>query len=128
MQYSKFNTIVLIGITFIVGLCSLAYELLISTISSYFLGDSVTQFSLTIGVYLASMGIGSYFTRYVTKCLASTFIFVELLLALIGGLSIPLAYFYFAFADSSGYQLFILSLTGAIGFLTGFEIPLITRI
>ena len=44
---------VLIGSIFIAGLCSIIYELLISTTSSYFLGDSIKQFSITIGVYRA---------------------------------------------------------------------------
>jgi predicted membrane-bound spermidine synthase len=43
----------IIGLSvFIAGLCSIVYELLISTTTSYFLGDSIKQFSLTIGIYL----------------------------------------------------------------------------
>ncbi|HAU04397.1 MAG TPA: spermidine synthase, partial [Pseudoalteromonas shioyasakiensis] len=50
---------------FVAGLCSIIYELLIATTGAYFLGDSITQFSLTIGVYMAAMGVGSYFSRFV---------------------------------------------------------------
>ena len=36
----------------IVATCGLIYELLAGTLASYVLGDSVTQFSLIIGIYL----------------------------------------------------------------------------
>ena len=57
------ETFILIVSVFIAGLCSIVYELLISTASSYFLGDSIKQFSITIGLYMAAMGIGSYLSR-----------------------------------------------------------------
>ena len=47
--------------------CGLVYELLASTIASYLLGDSVTQFSTVIGTYLFAMGIGSWCSRYVRR-------------------------------------------------------------
>lgn len=125
---TSINKKVLIFITFIVGLCSIIYELLISTISSYLLGDSIRQFSIIIGIYLASMGIGSFFTRYIKDKLLLRFIYVELLLGFIGAMSVPLCYFYFAYSDATGYQFFVLFLVFLIGFLTGFEIPLLTRI
>ena len=40
---------------FIIATCGLIYELLAGTLSSYVLGDSVTQFSLIIGIYLFAM-------------------------------------------------------------------------
>ena len=61
------ESVVLIISVFIAGLCSIIYELLIGTTSSYFLGDSVKQFSLTIGFYMAAMGIGSYISRFINK-------------------------------------------------------------
>ena len=48
---------------FIIATCGLIYELLAGTLSSYVLGDSVTQFSLIIGIYLSPMGVGSYAIR-----------------------------------------------------------------
>ena len=36
----------------IIATCGLVYELLAGTLASYVLGDSVTQFSLIIGIYL----------------------------------------------------------------------------
>ena len=56
----------LLASAFVVATCGLVYELLASTLASYLLGDSVTQFSTVIGSYLFAMGIGSWFSRYVT--------------------------------------------------------------
>ena len=93
------------------------------------MGDSIIQFSLIIGFYLASMGIGAYFSRFLKDdSVLVGFIGVEILLGLIGAFSVPLCYLFFAMADSSGYQFFVLSLVTIIGTLTGFEIPLLTRI
>lgn len=114
--------------TLVVGMCSLIYELLISTTSSYFLGDSITQFSIIIGIYLASMGIGSWFSRFFKKHLFFSFIVVELCLGLIGGFSVPMCYFYYTFSDVVGYQIFTYGLVGIIGMLTGMEVPLLTYI
>ena len=44
---------------FVIATCGLIYELLAGTLSSYVLGDSVTQFSIIIGIYLFAMGVGS---------------------------------------------------------------------
>lgn len=114
---------------FIAGLCSIIYELLISTTSSYFLGDSITQFSLTIGFYMAAMGLGSYLSQWFPEeRLAAWFIGVEGLLGLVGGASVPLLYFFFTRVSPEAYQGLVLGLTVVIGVLTGFEIPLLARI
>lgn len=122
------NKSLIIIITFVVGLCSIIYELLISTISSYLLGNSIKQFSIIIGIYLASMGVGSFFSRFISSKILLRFIYIELLLGFVGAISVPLCYYYFAYCDASGYQFFVLFLVFIIGLLTGFEIPLLTRI
>ncbi|GJM33261.1 MAG: polyamine aminopropyltransferase [Saprospiraceae bacterium] len=114
---------------FIAGLCSIVYELLISTTTSYFLGDSIRQFSLTIGIYMAAMGFGSFLSRYFSeKGLLTSFIAVEIALGLIGGSSVPLLYYFFERLSPNNYLLLMIVLTGLIGVLTGFEIPLLARI
>ena len=112
----------------IAGLCSIVYELLISTTSAYFLGDSVRQFSLTIGIYMAAMGGGSYLSKFINRRELAVFIAVELLLGLAGGAAVPLLYLGFDQLSIVGYQVLTLSLTALIGLLTGFEIPLLARI
>ena len=54
---------VLLFSVFVIATCGLVYELIAGALASYLLGDSVTQFSTVIGVYLFSMGIGSYLSE-----------------------------------------------------------------
>jgi spermidine synthase len=120
------NKRVIIFSVFVAGLCSLVYELLISTTASYFLGDSVQQFSVTIGLYLASMGLGSYVSRLIKTKLLRSFVAVEILLGLVGGLAVPLLYLTYAYG--AVFWPVVVGLIVVIGALTGLEIPLLTRI
>ena len=63
---------------FVIATCGLIYELLAGTLSSYVLGDSVTQFSLIIGIYLFAMGVGSWLSRFIDKHVAEKFVEIEL--------------------------------------------------
>jgi spermidine synthase len=55
---SKIEVGALLTSIFIIATCGLIYELIIGTLSSYLLGDSIFQFSITIGFFLTAMGIG----------------------------------------------------------------------
>ncbi|HEY0429447.1 MAG TPA: polyamine aminopropyltransferase [Pyrinomonadaceae bacterium] len=110
----------------IIATCGLIYELLAGTLSSYVLGDSVTQFSLIIGIYLFAMGIGSYLSKFIEKNLAEKFVDVELAVAVIGGFSAPLLFF--AFAKLSYFAFVLYGTVFFIGTLVGLEIPLLMRI
>lgn len=117
---------VLLLAAFFAGLCSLIYELLISTTSSYFLGDSVRHFSLTIGIYMFSMGIGAYLAQYIRSNLLYKFIKIEFFLGIFGGVSVPILYF--IYAGEGYYYLSMMLLIIGIGILTGLEVPLLTRL
>jgi spermidine synthase len=106
--------------------CGLIYELLAGTLGSYLLGDSVTQFSLVIGLYLSAMGVGAWLSRHVEGNLARRFIELELAVALVGGLSAPLLYF--AFSNVQSFQALLLGFVFAIGTLVGLELPLLMRL
>jgi len=110
----------------IIATCGLIYELLAATVSSYVLGDSVTQFSFIIGVYLFAMGVGSYLSRFIDKNVAEKFIDIELAVAIIGGFSAPLLFLTFAYVTYFGMILY--SMVFVIGTLVGLEIPLLMRI
>src|SRR5260370_14073372 len=69
----------------LVAACGLIYELVAGTLASYLVGDSVFQFSTIIGTYLFAMGIGSALSRYINCGLANRFVWIELLLGVIGG-------------------------------------------
>src|SRR5215831_1806126 len=81
---------------FIIAICGLVYELVAGALASYVLGDSVTQFSLIIGIYLSALGVGAWLSRFVDAALARCFIEVELGVALLGGASAPLLFLSFA--------------------------------
>ena len=110
----------------IIATCGLIYELLAGTLSSYVLGDSITQFSFIIGIYLFAMGVGSYLSRYIDKNVAEKFIDIELAVAVIGGFSAPLLFLTFAYV--SYFVIVLYTMVFMIGVLVGLEIPLLMRI
>lgn len=120
-----FERKVLLLSIFIAGLCSIIYELLIGTTSTYFLGDSVKHFSITVGIYMAAMGLGSYLSRFMKQQLVANFILVEIILAFCGGMSVPVLYLLFSW--DVGYMVGMICCISIIGVLTGFEIPLLSR-
>ena len=120
------KTLALLISVFTIATCGLIYELLAGTIASYVLGDSVTQFSTIIGVYLFSMGVGSYLSRYVHKDLIVVFIQIEILVGLIGGFSSLVLFV--AFAEVDAFQVVLYSWVGVTGILVGLEIPFLLRI
>jgi spermidine synthase len=111
---------------FVVATCGLVYELLAGTLGSYLIGDSVTQFSLVIGLYLSAMGLGAWLSRFVDKGLARRFIEVELAVAIVGGASAPALFLLFPVVQS--FQLVLLAFVVAIGVLVGLELPLLMRL
>ena len=111
---------------FIISTCGLVYELIAGTLASYLLGDSVTQFSTVIGVYLFSMGIGSFLSRYVERNLPSVFVQVELLIGIVGGSSAALLFSLFEVVSS--FRVLLYGLVALTGILVGLEIPLLMRL
>ncbi|HEU4386527.1 MAG TPA: polyamine aminopropyltransferase [Blastocatellia bacterium] len=110
----------------IIATCGLVYELLAGTLASYVLGDSVTQFSLIIGLYLSAMGAGSWLSRFIESSLARAFVEVELAVALLGGVSAPLLFL--TFSKVGYFHVILYTVVFAIGMLVGLEIPLLLRI
>ena len=123
---NKIHSLTLIFSALIAGLCSIIYELLIATTISYFLGDSIKYFSLTIGIYMASMGLGSFVSKYIDDDILQKFVKAEITLGMLGGISIPCLYF--AYSYSILFIFFYLFFTISIGFLIGLEIPFLTRL
>ncbi len=122
-------TIVLLVSTGLISVCAIIFELLIASLSSYLLGNSVYQFSITIGLYLSSMGIGSWLSQYFKENLIGRFAMIEIFVGILGGSSAVLLYY--AFGDGTGhggYTAMMVSLTVLIGTGVGFEIPLLIRI
>lgn len=110
----------------VVGTCGLIYELLAGTLASYVLGDSVTQFSLIIGLYLSAMGVGAWLSSFLSKNLVRRFLDIELGVGLIGGLSAPLLFLSFAYLG--WFKVVLYGSVFSIGTLVGLELPLLMRI
>jgi spermidine synthase len=115
----------LLTATFLVAVAGLIYELIAATLSSYLLGDSVRQFSLVIGVFLSSMGLGSWLSRYVSHAF-SGFVWAQILLGLVGGFMAPVLFLTYAWLGDVGPPLYGMLI--AVGVLSGMEIPLIARV
>lgn len=111
---------------FVISTCGLVYELVAGALASYLLGDSITQFSIIIGIYLSAMGVGSYLSRYIVRNIVTVFIEVELLIGLVGGCSAALLFAVFEVAVH--FRPILFTLIAMTGVLVGLEIPLVMRI
>lgn len=126
LNSQSINATPLLFAVFIIAICGIIYELIIGAISSYLLGDSVKQYSITIGLFMSAMGIGSYSTKYFRRNLFDVFVTIELLIGVFGGLS---AIFLFAAYGFTNIYYLVMYLTIIIiGIMVGLEIPIITRI
>ncbi len=110
----------------LVSACGLVYELLIATVSSYLLGNTVMQFSLAIGLFIGAMGVGSYFSQRITHDLLHAFVVIEMILAVAGGLAVP--FLFACYFLRSWYWLGLVLVLFTIGTLIGFELPLLARL
>ncbi len=116
----------LLGSVFIIAACSLLYELLISSLSTYLLGSSVVHYSLTIGLFLFFMGVGAWMASYIKDNLLVAFISIEIAIGVIGGLAALILFAVYAWTEY--YYPVMVLVIAAISLLIGMEIPLLTRI
>lgn len=127
-------------ITFIVAFCSIVYELLMAQTLSLLTGNSVVKYSTTIGLYLASLGLGAFLcTNKRLVHAMETLWKVEILLSLVGGAAVAFLYFshmlsaylYMGLHYTMARILFFTLSYGVIaviGILSGFELPLLIHI
>ncbi|MFJ4336980.1 polyamine aminopropyltransferase [Streptomyces sp. NPDC088915] len=112
-----------LAVVFVCAACGLVYELELVALSSYLIGDSVTQASVVLSVMVFAMGLGSLLAKRLRCRAAVGFGLVEAALALVGGCSAMVLYAAFAWFGESRYVVVAFSL--AIGVLIGAEIPLL---
>ncbi len=122
---ARLREVWLLFATFLIAVAGLIYELIAATVSSYLLGDSVRQFSLVIGVFLSSMGLGAWLSRYVDRAMPG-FIWAQLALGVVGGFMAPVLFFTYAWLGEVALPLYGMLI--AVGVLSGMEIPLIARV
>jgi spermidine synthase len=110
----------------LIATCGLVYELIVGTLASYLLGDSITQFSTVIGVYMFALGIGAWLSGFIEKGLTQRFVEVEYAVAFCGGISAP--FLFATFAAGSAFRVALYAVVLVVGTLVGLEIPLLLRI
>jgi len=128
----------LLALTFVVAFCSIAYELVYSELLTVFYGGTVLRYSITIGLYLFSMGVGSFLSAHLDDP-AGNFLRTEVYLALAGpagaGFMIALNSFpdltltvgRLALKEPLTLALAHVPIL-AVGLLSGFEIPLLNEL
>ena len=110
----------------VIATCGLVYELVAGALASYLLGDTVTQFSLVIGIYLTAMGAGAWLSKFIERGVARRFVEIEIAVAFLGGFSAPILSF--AFLSPRWFHPVFYGLVFGVGTLVGVEIPLMLRL
>ena len=127
----------MIAVTFTVAMCSILYELMLAQTLSSTMGNSVFRYNITIGLYIASMGVGAlYFSKLIKKNWKENLVSVEIIISLVGGLSPLLVLAFDSLFKASGGSLlastsiniFNHGLIILVGFLSGLELPLLIKI
>lgn len=111
---------------FATGLSGIVAEYILATLATYFLGDSVFQWTMVLSVMLFSMGLGSRISKWMEDHLLEKFIVIEFTLSVLVGISAALAYFLAAYTAVVGFVIYGLSIL--IGLMIGMEIPLVVRL
>lgn len=121
-------TILLASSMFFTGASGYVSEIILSTVSTYILGNSIEQFTVIIALMLLMMGAGTFAQRFVgDRRLIEKFILIEIGLALLVGFAPIAIYAAFGLAPNN-FKIAQYSFVTSIGFLVGFEIPLVLRI
>lgn len=108
---------------FLCAACGLVYELALTALGSYLIGNSVLQTSVVISVMVFAMGVGSLAAKPLRHRPVVAFAVVEGVLALVGGLSVLMLYAAFAWLQLYMPAMIVVSLV--VGLLIGAEIPLL---
>jgi spermidine synthase len=114
----------LLAAVFLCAACALVYELeLVDVASGLGGGDSVTGCSVVLSVMVFAMGAGSLLAKRLASTPACGFAFVELALALTGGLSVMALSACFAWLGSA--RAATVAVAALTGVLVGAELPLL---
>lgn len=113
---------------FVTGGCGLVAQYILSTVSTYILGNSIEQFSVIIALTLLMMGLAGIVQRFISdKALVEKFVATEAALAVLCGFTPLVLYGAFALMWDH-FTLVQYALILGIGYLIGLEIPLAIRI
>ena len=113
----------LLLVVFVCAACGLVYELALVALGSFLIGNTAAQASIVLGVMVFAMGIGALAAKPLQRRAAAAFAAIELVLALLGGLSV--LGLYAAFAWLHLYTAAMVAVALVVGGLIGAEIPLL---
>src|SRR5215207_7710324 len=115
-------------IMFTTGAAGLVFEYVLSTVTTYILGNAIEQFSMTIAVMMLFMGVAGAVQKAISdNLLIAAFIGAECLLAVFGGFGPLLLEAAFSYIPDH-FLLIHYALAATVGLLIRIEIPLIMRI
>ena len=128
MNTPRFLPVLLAFCMFSTGASGLVNEYVLATISTYILGNSIEQFSLVIASMMFMMGVSGLVQNQISDDnLIYKFMALEIVMALLGGFA-PLAiYGAYGYLENN-FQVVHYFFVLAVGFLIGFEIPIVMRI
>ena len=101
-------------------------EYILSTLATYFLGDSVFQWTMILSIMLFSMGLGSRISKSFKTSLLQKFIYIEFALSVLSAFVSIIAYSASAYYSNPAFLIYAMSIV--IGLLIGMEIPLVIRL
>ncbi|MHC3001715.1 polyamine aminopropyltransferase [Gordonia metallireducens] len=119
----RFARSALLAVVFVCAACGLVYELALVSLGSFLIGNTATQASIVLAVMVFAMGVGSLAAKPLQPHSVAAFAVIELLLALLGGLSVMALYAAFAYLELYTPALIVVAFV--LGVLIGAEIPLL---
>ena len=125
------------GVALILSTCSLLYELLIAQTLATLAANTVVWYSVTIGVYLAALGVGALLHRNSSPLgLWERLFKIEILLTIVGSTAVFVMHFAHTatltvdttLVSASIFFGSALVMIILVGVLTGFELPLLINL
>ena len=126
MNKVSYTSSILKAALFATGLAGIVAEYTLSTLATYFLGDSVFQWTMIVSIMLFSMGLGSRLSKWIENNLLEKFVWIEFSLSIIASNVTIIVYIFFALYDNTTFIIYLLSII--VGLLIGMEIPLVIRL
>lgn len=124
----RFLSLLLAFCMFSTGASGLVNEYVLATMTTYILGNSIEQFSLVIASMMLMMGVAGFIQEKLSDDnLMAKFLGIEVCMAILGGFAPLMIYAAYAYSENHFYIIHY-SLVLSIGFLIGFEIPIVMRI
>ena len=129
---ARTKTLTLLGVTFVVSFCSFAYEFVYSELLTVMYGGTVTQYVITVGLYFFSLGVGAALSDDLSGDRPSNLFRTEVYLAVLApaGFLLVVALNSVRIPQAVPSELLWVvarSPVVVVGLLSGFELPLLTR-